>query len=900
MWPVLVIAGLLPLARAGVIANAPRAEASSPQAWSAWGGEMGFRWNRGLLGNIGVAIEPSAAGLTTQSDRGRHEWFALRESAGLEFLVKNGSLQKFSDGSLQMRGGYVLRLSDGSTIDLRELTLRVRSDDPRILDAVSGDGQAWFFSDRIMFELADNRRVLAVRAADLRIAAALAARLGKPEAAGWEVADIAMNTQVFIQGATEPERVCTQYPWPGVPVPHLTGAQYQADLFMRSLFIDPVGCLNCTGPGGATDGIVAWAPTSQLRNNVNDGSAQATVPGDPLGTSSALYTANIAWYTKFTGSPPNYNAPYKNDQHPYLIWNLYRINADGSLEQIGRSGVKHAFLTINQGCADTCYDSHSLGLGCSDTYGTGNNDSPFDMGPRSEIVPATATWGRCGSIWDPTCDGQDHGNSNDDWTQRLKTHESQISATAHPGASYLMDSWYVARDDINIYNSMATLTGKPQYSGGQWTFGNQANFKLGAAIDRWVNPVNPPSNAKNTEIAVNEGHAKVAVKATDNGDGTWRYDYAVMNLDFARAIVQDPPPGAGPDPRVVSNNGFDSFSVPLAAGAVVSATRFSDGDLNAANDWTVSISGSDVTWTALASAPTLDWGTLYAFSLTVNVAPRAVSNSLHVAQRGIPASFAVATLGPGTGVAPQPQATVLPTSLALGVVAGASTDGMFSLDNSGAVGSTLNYTIDVAPTACASPGAVGWLSAAPAAGAIVQGAPAATITASANAASLAAGSYSAQVCVHSNDPVQAVIALPVALTVTAPVPAAALSPGSFTFNRVGSASGSATLDVANTGAAGSTLQYTIEMSDSVPVDCANPNTVAWLSATPASGAVAEGAPAAAVNVQVNTSGLGYGNYAATLCIGSNDPAQPMIQIPVNLMNLDPNDVIFIDGFDGTP
>lgn len=901
MWAVLSIVGLWPLAHAGVIDKARKAEASSHQTWSAWGGDMGFRWNRGLLGNIGVTIEPSPAGLTTQSDRARHEWFALRESGGLKFLVKNGSLQSFSGGSLQMRGGYVLRLSDGSALDLRELTLRVRPSDPRILDAVSSDGKVWFYSDRIMFELADKQHVLAVRAADLRIAPALAARLGKPVAAGWEVADIAMNTQVFIQGADEQARVCAPYPWPGVAVPSVPGAQYQADLFMQSLFIGPVGCLNCTGPGGATDGIVGWAPTSQLRNNVNDGSAQATVPGDPLGTSSALYTANIAWNTKFTGSPPNYDPPYKNDQHPFLIWNLYRINANGSIEQIGRSGVKHAFLTINAGCADTCYDSHSLGLGCSDTYGVGNNDSSSDMGPRSEIVPAPGTWGRCGSIWDPTCNGQDNGNSNDDWTQRLKTHESQISATSNPGASYLMDSWYVARDDINIYNSMATLTGTPQYSGGtggQWTFGNQANFKLGAAIDRWVNPVNPPINAKNTEIAVNEGHAKVAVKVTDNGNGTWRYDYAVMNLDFARAVVQPQLPGGGPDPHVVSNRGFDSFSVPLPTGAVVSATRFSDGDLDAANDWTVNIGGSNVTWTALASGPTLDWGTLYAFSVTVNVAPGTESGTLHIAQGGSPASFDVATLGPGTGVVPQPQATVLPTSLALSVVAGASSNGTFSLSNSGSPGTTLNYTIDVAPTSCASPGAVAWLSASPTSGAIVQGAPAATITASANAASLAAGSYSAQVCVHSNDPVRVVIAVPVALTVTAPVPAASLSPASFTFNVIGGASGSGTLNVANTGAAGSTLQYMIGMSDHIPVDCANPNVVAWLSATPASGAVAEGAAAAAVNVQANASGLTFGNHVATLCVGTNDPAQQMIQVPVNLTNTDPSDVIFIDGFDG--
>ena len=901
MWAVLGIVGLLPLAHAGVIDKARKAEAISHQTWSAWGGDIGFNWNHDLTKDLGISLDKASMPLAKQDFR-HHEWFALRESGGLKFSVINDALQAITGGSVQARGGYQVRLRDGSTINLSNMTLRPRPSDSRAIDIVGSDGKIWFYSDHVMFKLTDKGRMLQVETADIRVTPELAHRLGAPEAANWSLGTIAMDTQVFIQGDGSPQDACDQssstYPWPGNAVPGVAGATYQADLFMQRFDAQFMRCQNCDGPGGL-DGNMVFAPDSSLINNVNNGTAVATIPGDPLGTSTSLYAGNIAWNAKFSGNPPMYNQPYKNDQHPFLIWNMYRINADGSIEQIGRSGAKHAFLTENFSCLGTCYDFNSNGRGCQDTYATGNNDSSSDLGPRSEIVPATGVWGRCGSIWDPSCTGSSHDNGNTDYSQRLQTHESQIDPAANLGATYKFESWYIARDDINIYNSMATLSVVPQYNSGSqsWSL-SQSGYRLGPAIDRWVNPVNPPINAKNTEIAVNEGHTKVAVKVTDNGNGTWRYDYAVMNLDFARAVVQPQLPGGGPDPHVVSNRGFDSFSVPLPNGAVVSATRFSDGDLDAANDWTVNIGGSNVTWTALASGPTLDWGTLYAFSVTVNVAPGTESGTLHIAQGGSPASFDVATLGPGTGVVPQPQATVLPTSLALSVVAGASSNGTFSLSNSGSPGTTLNYTIDVAPTSCASPGAVAWLSASPTSGAIVQGAPAATITASANAASLAAGSYSAQVCVHSNDPVRVVIAVPVALTVTAPVPAASLSPASFTFNVIGGASGSGTLNVANTGAAGSTLQYMIGMSDHIPVDCANPNVVAWLSATPASGAVAEGAAAAAVNVQANASGLTFGNDVATLCVGTNDPAQQMIQVPVNLTNTDPSDVIFIDGFDG--
>ena len=91
----------------------------------------------------------------------------------------------------------------------------------------------------------------------------------------------------------------------------------------------------------------------------------------------------------------------------------------------------------------------------------------------------------------------------------------------------------------------------------------------------------------NTELAVTEGHAKVAVKVTDLGNGTWRYDYAVMNFDFARAVTQAPGAGGGPDPRVISNKGFDSFTIP--AGGTIGATTFSNGTLDSTGLWTESI-----------------------------------------------------------------------------------------------------------------------------------------------------------------------------------------------------------------------------------------------------------------------------------------------------------------------
>ena len=142
-------------AMAGVIDRASTPSQQGKQTWSAWGGEIGVRWNHDLLGNLGLAVDAARDQRLAKTDRRGHEWFGLRESGGLDFLVSYGALDRFAGGSLQMRGGYVLRLPDGSSLDLRNLTMRVRANDPGILDVYGSDGRSWFYIDRVMFELVD-------------------------------------------------------------------------------------------------------------------------------------------------------------------------------------------------------------------------------------------------------------------------------------------------------------------------------------------------------------------------------------------------------------------------------------------------------------------------------------------------------------------------------------------------------------------------------------------------------------------------------------------------------------------------------------------------------------------------------------------------------------------------
>jgi hypothetical protein len=367
----------------GVASDEVRATPAS--GWSVWGGEVGMHWNRDLARDIGLRIGAPRHRLADAADH-HFERFEVRRSGALEFRMDGHVFRGFAGGSLQARGGYVLEF-DGGRIDLTDFRLVPRTDDPFLLDLVSADGKAWFHVDRLMYEQTGGDGILSVRTMDLRIGKELAARLGQPEVAGWTVADMELTSEVLSRGPLPAPLACnvntgSGCTFAGAAAPG--GGTYQADLFMKSFSLQYSRCSGCTGPSGS--GTIVFTPSSTLKNNVNAGSIQTTVSGQgALGSSSALWAADIPWFTMFSGTFP----PYGNDQHPYLIWNMYRIDADGSIEQIGRSGVKHAFLTTNVGCADGRASGHVIGAACEDTYAVSNNDDSTRLGPRSEIIPAT-------------------------------------------------------------------------------------------------------------------------------------------------------------------------------------------------------------------------------------------------------------------------------------------------------------------------------------------------------------------------------------------------------------------------------------------------------------------------------------------------------------------------------
>ncbi|MFQ5616830.1 MAG: hypothetical protein ACE5GO_10295, partial [Anaerolineales bacterium] len=63
--------------------------------------------------------------------------------------------------------------------------------------------------------------------------------------------------------------------------------------------------------------------------------------------------------------------------------------------------------------------------------------------------------------------------------------------------------------------------------------------------------------------------------------------------------------------------------------------------------------------------------------------------------------------------------------------------------------------------------------------------------------------------------------------------------------------------------------------------CSTASDIPWLSASPTSGTT-PGGGASAVQVTFDSTGLSAGTYTGSLCVGSNDPDEPVVAVPVTM------------------
>jgi hypothetical protein len=537
---------------------AVQVHATEQERWELSSPRVQIRLHGPVVRDLGLRLSPAP-----RADRAGYRVFDVAAQGRLVALAGGSVFRTVESGELRLSGGPTF-LWKGDSVTLRDAILRPGTE-PDTFVIAGADGSSLFYADHQHVTLDRGTGALRLFNLDLRVTPELAARVGDARFAGVAVGALELNLTAAIPRDSRADLMgaCTNPNW---------GSPVQNDVALTG--ITPIQQMD------RGNGLVVIAPSAILTN---------------------AGSTDVPWIAKF--SPPG--PPYNVDQHPFLIWNMYRV-LNGQIKQIGASGVKHAFLTVNEGCA--CPAGDILWVGCSDTYGTFTNNDAFSLSPRHEVTAHTGVWKRCGSIFDPNCDNVENfppeftGVADD---RRMVVAESDLG---NPGGQYFFDAWYVVRDDVNIFNTMGWVPVTLSFSGSTWTVSPGAKSD-GAVLDGWVNPSSPGPNADNKRIVTAEGRLTLAVRATSLGGGQWRYDYALMNHDFDRRIR--------------------SFSVPVPGGGTVTAQAFTSVNRNPGSAWVATAPAGQARWEipgrpARDGQGALDWGNLNTFSFVTNRPPSAV------------------------------------------------------------------------------------------------------------------------------------------------------------------------------------------------------------------------------------------------------------------------------------
>ena len=152
-------------------------------------------------------------------------------------------------------------------------------------------------------------------------------------------------------------------------------------------------------------------------------------------TACNLGDAEVAWYGA-------------TNQHPVIAHNLYRLEGT-RFEQIGMSWLKHGFATLNGTYCSSCTPTagQTLGVGCSDPYGSSTNGNRSNLGPRSEVNASIGYFPY--PFGAPAYSGV--------LDRRLQVKDTDIDPTLHPTARYFVEAQYVTDDEISAGNHLDSI-----------------------------------------------------------------------------------------------------------------------------------------------------------------------------------------------------------------------------------------------------------------------------------------------------------------------------------------------------------------------------------------------------------------------------------------------------------
>ncbi len=317
--------------------------------------------------------------------------------------------------------------------------------------------------------------------------------------------------------------------------------------------------------------------------------------------------------------------------HPVIGMNLYRVNGDGRLEQIGMSWLKHAWFAVQGTSCGSCQSSGTgsiLGVGCADIYGASLNADKFWLGPRWEVNTIENIW-MDGVSWAGSHFARNSQNG-DSGPHGPVEHllRVRMSDLVTPNSTYYYEGFYhlnkkvgdanwgqVKETPERYKNNIAHRRTLPNHTGsGNFSFGSTGpSHTYGPVVDVW-------GDTQATAMPLDDGALYVSSRVVEDGN-QYRYEYAVHNFNVHREV--------------------QSFAVPFPASAPLTEVGFHavrDGYWDASGnfvneatmydfqDWETSINNGMLTFSAPAPEGevfpnTLRYGMTYTFWFTTDVAP---------------------------------------------------------------------------------------------------------------------------------------------------------------------------------------------------------------------------------------------------------------------------------------
>ena len=355
-------------------------------------------------------------------------------------------------------------------------------------------------------------------------------------------------------------------------------------------------------PGGKRGGTAGSIGADVAVCNIPAISRWGTVNGISaysIGTTSVnLGDEDLEWYGD-------------SNRHPRMPMNFFRhCEERGRLEQIGYSWCKDGFCALQLNECGSCDPAGSgcpqlLGPGCSDPYSSSLNGSQGGLAPKWQCNAATGQF-----QYPPT------GLPSITATigRRIQVLQADLSPQQNPGCKFYTDSQYLHPQDYEAGNNLNNgsykrmLVGSLSSSG--YALTPTGNTFLGKpAIYAWEE--NSDSVVIKSHDIPDDGRVFIASDVIDNGDGTFRYEYAVYNFQ--------------------SDDNVNGFTVPVPAGVEISDIEFKflnhhSGDPYSNDAWVVTQDGSSITWSTdefsqNENANAIRWASMYNFSFTVNAGP---------------------------------------------------------------------------------------------------------------------------------------------------------------------------------------------------------------------------------------------------------------------------------------